>query len=319
MKNILVTGAAGFIGSHLVERLLEHDYQIFGVDNFSTGKRENIDYLIKLNKKGSFKFIEADICNQKLCLDLFKGMDYIFHQAALGSVPRSIKHPELYFKNNLGGFINVLESSRLNNVKRLIYASSSSVYGDTPKLPKSEVMPLNPKSPYALTKATGEMYAKMYQDTYGLEVIGFRYFNVFGQRQDPLSQYAAVIPKFFTQSIKGENLTVNGNGLQTRDFTYIENVINYNLLAMTSNFSTTNRVYNIGCGEQTSVLSLAKKIKEITDSNNKILFCDNRNGDVKNSLACLQLIKDNLGSIKIINLDDGLKNTFKWYQNDCLK
>ncbi len=195
MKKILVTGAAGFIGSHLVEALLNLDYCVIGIDNFSNGKHQNIEYLTKLPTANNFTFIEGDLRDVNFCEKVCTDIDVIYHQAALGSVPRSINEPQLYFDNNLGGMLNLMESARKSNVKRFIFASSSSVYGDTAILPKIETMPLNPKSPYAVSKAAGEHYLSVYQSVYGLETIGFRYFNVFGPRQDPNSQYAAITTK----------------------------------------------------------------------------------------------------------------------------
>tara|TARA_Y100000591_G_C21820049_1_gene693123 strand:- start:457 stop:1428 length:972 start_codon:yes stop_codon:yes gene_type:complete len=315
MTKILVTGAAGFIGSHLVEALLNLGHNVIGIDNFSSGKQQNIEYLKKLKASENFLFIEGDLRSVDFCEKICDGVHTVFHQAALGSVPRSIKVPQLYFENNLGGMVNLLDAARKNKVRRFIFASSSSVYGDTPTLPKVETMPLNPKSPYAVSKAAGEHYLKVYQDVYGIETIGFRYFNVFGPRQDPYSQYAAVIPKFFDQCLTGRPITINGTGDQTRDFTYINNVIQYNLKALNAPFEATNRVYNAGCGSQMSVLELAKAIQEITSSGVDIVFNSNRPGDVKDSLADLDLSNQYLKLSHIVKAKEGLKHTYDWYES----
>ena len=319
MKKILVTGAAGFIGSHLVEALLNLDYCVIGIDNFSNGKHQNIEYLTKLPTANNFTFIEGDLRDVNFCEKVCVDIDVIFHQAALGSVPRSIKEPQLYFDNNLGGMLNLMESARKSNIKRFIFASSSSVYGDTAILPKIETMPLNPKSPYAVSKAAGEHYLSVYQSVYGLETIGFRYFNVFGPRQDPNSQYAAVIPKFFDQCFSNQKITINGTGEQTRDFTYIDNVVQFNINALTAPIEATQKVYNVGCEENISVLDLAKKIKKSTNSDVDFSFNNSRPGDVKDSLADTNLAKKYLNISDVISLDEGLRRTNIWYENQLVK
>lgn len=315
MKKILVTGAAGFIGSHLVEALINLGYQVLGIDNYSNGKKENIDYLKTCPKSHLFSFAEGDLRDVDFCNEIVTDIDVIYHQAALGSVPRSINEPQLYFDNNLGGTVNLLEAARKANVKRFIFASSSSVYGDTPTLPKVETMPLNPKSPYAVSKEAGEHYLKGYQDVYGLETIWYRYFNVFGPRQDPNSQYAAVIPTFFDQCLTNQNITINGTGEQTRDFTYIDNVIQFNLKAMTAPSTATGKVYNVGCSQNVSVNELAQKIKALCNSDTEFTYNDSRAGDVKDSLADIQLAKDNLKVDSLVLLEKGLQQTLSWYKN----
>ena len=215
--------------------------------------------------------------------------------------------------------VNLLEAARTNKVRRFIYASSSSVYGDTPILPKIETMPLNPKSPYAVSKAAGEHYLRVYQEVYGLETIGFRYFNVFGPRQDPYSQYAAVIPKFFDQCFSNQNITINGDGEQTRDFTYIDNVIQFNLKALEAPVEATGKVYNVGCGEQVSVLTLAKMIQSLTGAKVDFKFNNQRRGDVKDSLADIELAKQYLNINKLVFLDEGLKRTLSWHEKQLVK
>ena len=313
MNQILVTGAAGFIGSHLAEALLKKGYSVLAIDNFSNGKKENIEYLHSLGFKDSFSFLEGDLRDNEFCNDICNSVNIVYHQAALGSVPRSIKEPMLYFENNLGGMINLLEACRKNKVKRFIFASSSSVYGDTPTLPKVESMSLNPKSPYALSKLSGEKYLRVYQDVYGIETIGFRYFNVFGPRQDPNSQYAAVIPKFFNQCFSNQDITINGDGNQTRDFTYVDNVVQFNLKALNSPIEATNKIYNVGCGEQISVLNLAKQIRVITNSSTNISFNEGRPGDVRDSLACIELGEKLLNVEDLVFLKDGLQKTNNWF------
>jgi UDP-N-acetylglucosamine/UDP-N-acetylgalactosamine 4-epimerase len=319
MKKILVTGAAGFIGSHLVAALLSYGHDVIAIDNFSNGKQENVDYLNALPNAEKLMFLEGDLRDLVFCNNICKEVDTIYHQAALGSVPRSINEPQLYFDNNLGGMVNLLEAARTNKVRRFIYASSSSVYGDTPILPKIETMPLNPKSPYAVSKAAGEHYLRVYQEVYGLETIGFRYFNVFGPRQDPYSQYAAVIPKFFDQCFSNQNITINGDGEQTRDFTYIDNVIQFNLKALEAPVEATGKVYNVGCGEQVSVLTLAKMIQSLTGAKVDFKFNNQRRGDVKDSLADIELAKQYLNINKLVFLDEGLKRTLSWHEKQLVK
>ena len=318
MKKILVTGAAGFIGSHLVEALINLGYQVLGIDNYSNGKKENVEYLQSSENSNLFTFFEGDLRSTEFCNQIVNDVSVIYHQAALGSVPRSIREPQLYFDNNLGGTVNLLEAARKANVKRFIFASSSSVYGDTPTLPKVETMPLNPKSPYAVSKSAAENYLSIYQSLYGIETIGFRYFNVFGPRQDPNSQYAAVIPKFFDQCLTNQNITINGTGEQTRDFTYIDNVIQFNLKAMTAPSAATGKVYNVGCSQNVSVNELAQKIKDLCNSDTDFTYNDSRAGDVKDSLADIQLAKDNLNVDSLVLLDKGLLQTFSWYKSQLL-
>ena len=319
MKKVTVTGAAGFIGSHLVSRLLDMNYYVVGLDNLSTGKKSNINLLKKNKKNNNFEFFEEDMSNLSACVAATQGADVIFHQAALGSVPRSITEPHLYFENNVKGLVNLLEASRLNKVKRIVAASSSSVYGDTKTLPKVESMSLNPKSPYAMSKVVGEQYLSLYQNLYGIETISLRYFNVFGPRQDPLSQYAAVIPKFILQCLKNQPITINGNGKQTRDFTYVDNVVHSNICAMMAESDATNRAYNIGCGTQTSVLDLAGIIQEVSCvGTTTIKFSDARFGDVQDSMADTTLAKTYLKTKEFLVLREGLKETVKFYQGDVL-
>lgn len=250
MKKILVTGGAGFIGSNLCEHLLENGYEVICLDNFSTGHMSNIQHLLD-NFPTHFTLIEGDIRNLETCIRASKGVDSILHEAALGSIPRSIDDPITTNDVNIGGFLNMLVAAKDNNVKRFIFAASSSTYGDSTELPKVEDRIGKPLSPYALTKYVDELYAEVFAKTYGIEYIGLRYFNVFGRRQDPNSTYAAVIPLFIKQYLNYQQPKINGDGLNTRDFTYIDNVIHMNMLALnTVNPSSINQIYNTACGEQ---------------------------------------------------------------------
>jgi len=316
-KKILVTGGAGFIGSNLCEYFLKEDNEVICLDNFLTGKRENITGFIKLK---NFCLIEGDIRNPKDCANAAKDVDYVFHQAALGSVPRSIENPEPTNDINIGGFLNMLIASRDAKVKRFIYASSSSVYGDNPALPKVEANIGKPLSPYAVTKQVNELYAKVFADLYGMEVIGLRYFNVFGQRQDPDGAYAAAIPKFIRLLLKGETPVIFGNGEQSRDFTYISNVVHANeCAALTENSKALNTVFNIAYGSRISLNdlysllteNLSKFKKEIKDI--KPDYVSERKGDIKDSLASIEKAKTLLGYRPDCDVKSGLERSIDWY------
>src|SRR5699024_6221898 len=260
MSKILITGGAGFIGSNLVEHFLEKGHEIVVLDNFATGHRHNI---AQHTDNPNFQLIEGDIRNMDDCVKAVKGVDYVLHQAALGSVPRSIKDPQTSNEVNVSGFLNMLTASRDAEVKRFIYAASSSTYGDSESLPKVEDKIGKPLSPYAITKYVNELYAEIFSKTYGIEIIGLRYFNVFGRRQDPNGAYAAVIPKFVMQFMKHESPTINGAGDYSRDFTYIDNVIQMNELAMTTeNADAINTVYNTAVGDRTTLNELVSYLKE---------------------------------------------------------
>jgi UDP-glucose 4-epimerase len=274
-KKIVVTGGLGFIGSHIAERLYK-DNQVIIIDNESTGKLENIEHL-----DNQVDLVLADINTADLEY-IFDGCDYVLHQAALPSVPRSIKDPLKSNNANITGTLKVLLAARDSDVKKVVLASSSSVYGDTPTLPKVETMPINPKSPYAVTKATGELYAQNFREIYNLPVTCLRYFNVFGPRQDPQSQYAAVIPKFITAIMAGKSPVIYGDGEQSRDFTYIDNVVDANMLACESKESG---VYNIACGRRIILNDLVKMINELLDTDIEPRYVDPRPGDIKHSLA----------------------------------
>lgn len=275
-KKIIVTGGLGFIGSNLVEELIK-DNKVTIIDNHSTGKLDNIKHL----NHDNITLINGSINSLELT-EIFKGHDYVFHQAALPSVPRSIKDPKSSNEVNISGTLNVLVAAKDSGIKKVVYASSSSIYGDTPTLPKIENMPVNPQSPYAITKMTGEFYCKIFHEIYGLNTVSLRYFNVFGPRQDPNSQYAAVIPKFINAILNDEQPVVYGDGTQSRDFSYVKHVVDANILACESNMSG---VFNIACGRQITINQLVKMINEILGKDIKPIFVKPRSGDIKHSLA----------------------------------
>ena len=314
---ILITGAAGFIGSNLVDFFLEKDFKVIGLDNFSTGFHDNIkDNLSNPN----FSFFEGDIRNLKDCIKATNGVDYVLHQAALGSVPRSIQDPLTTNEVNISGFLNMLEASKTNNVKRFIYAASSSTYGDSESLPKIEERIGNPLSPYAVTKYVNELYADIYSKTYKMETIGLRYFNVFGRRQTPNGAYAAVIPKFIKKFLDGESPIINGDGSYSRDFTYINNILQMNYLAMnTNNSKAINQVYNTAVGDQITIKQMAELVREELSSFNKsildipILYGPNRDGDIPHSMASIEKAKTLLNYSPSHSFKQGLKESIKWY------
>ena len=316
-KTILVTGGAGFIGSNLCEALLEKNNSVVCLDNFATGKKENI---IEFLENTNFTFIEGDIRKLEDCLKATKDVDYVLHQAALGSVPRSIKDPITSNDVNVSGFLNMLVASRDNGVQRFVYAASSSTYGDSEAMPKVEHVIGKPLSPYAITKYVNELYADIFSKTYGLETIGLRYFNVFGRRQDPNGAYAAVIPKFVSQLMKGESPVINGDGNYSRDFTYIDNVIQANLLSLvTTNEKAINTVYNVAYGDRNTLNDLMKYLKEYLSefdskiSNFEVIYGPTRPGDIPHSHASIAKAKDNLNFNPEFSLQEGLKEAVKWY------
>ena len=316
-KNILVTGGAGFIGSNLSEVLLEKGNKVVCLDNFATGKRANIAHLLS---NPMFTLIEGDIRNLNDCKGAVEGVDYVLHQAALGSVPRSINDPITSNDVNVSGFLNMLVASRDAGVKRFIYAASSSTYGDSESLPKVEDTIGKPLSPYAITKYVNELYADVFSKTFGLETIGLRYFNVFGRKQDPNGAYAAVIPKFVSRFMEGESPVVNGDGEYSRDFTYIDNVIQANILCMlTENKEAINTVYNVAFGERNTLNDLIYYLKESLakyDSKIKdieILYGPNRVGDIPHSLASVDKAKKLLNYSPQYSLQGGLEEAVSWY------
>ena len=316
-KTILVTGGAGFIGSNLCEELLRLGNKVVCLDNFATGKRENLEQLLK---DTNFTLIEGDIRKLDDCLKATKDVDYVLHQAALGSVPRSIKDPITSNDVNVSGFLNMLIAARDNGVKRFVFAASSSTYGDSESMPKVEDIIGKPLSPYAITKYVNELYADIFSKTYGLETIGLRYFNVFGRKQDPNGAYAAVIPKFVSQLMNGESPIINGDGNYSRDFTYIDNVIQANLLSLvTTNEKSINTVYNVAYGDRNTLNDLMGYLKEYLSefdskiSNVDVIYGPNRPGDIPHSHASVDKAKENLNYNPQFTLQQGLKEAVKWY------
>ncbi|MDH6354381.1 UDP-N-acetylglucosamine 4-epimerase [Dysgonomonas sp. PH5-45] len=317
---ILVTGGAGFIGSNLCEELLKYNCDIVCLDNFSTGKIENIIHLFG-NKR--FKLLVGDIRNIDDCQKAVEGVDYVLHEAALGSVPRSIKDPITSNDVNVSGFLNMLIAARDAKAKRFVYAASSSTYGDSQSLPKVEDIIGKPLSPYAITKYVNELYADVFSKTYGTECIGLRYFNVFGRRQDPNGAYAAVIPLFVKKFINHESPVINGDGEYSRDFTYIKNVIQMNILALTTqNSDAINTVYNTAYGERTTLNQLVGFLKEFLGKYDpeilkvKVEHGPNRQGDIPHSLACIDKAKDLLGYNPEYSMKEGLREATEWYWNN---
>ena len=316
-KTVLVTGGAGFIGSNLCETLLFNNIKTVCLDNFSTGKRENIEPFLS---DTNFKFIEGDIRNLEDCHKACQNVDYILHQAALGSVPRSISDPIKTNDVNVSGFLNMLVAARDAKVTRFVYAASSSTYGDHEALPKVEDIVGKPLSPYAITKYVNELYADIFQKAYGLDTIGLRYFNVFGRRQDPDGAYAAVIPLFVKQFINHESPVINGDGSYSRDFTYIDNVLQMNMLAITTtNEAALNTVYNVAFGDRTTLLELTTLLKEHLSTFDEsiktieIEHRENRVGDIPHSLASVDKAKKLLNYNPKYNINDGIKEAVNWY------
>ncbi len=314
---ILVTGGAGFIGSNLSETLIAQGHHVTVLDNFSTGKMANIEMLLP---HPAFRLITGDIRNLEECRQAVEGVDYVFHEAALGSVPRSITDPITTNDVNISGFLNMLVAARDAKVKRFIYAASSSTYGDSETLPKVEEVIGRPLSPYAITKYVNELYADVFSRTYGIECIGLRYFNVFGRKQDPNGAYAAVIPLFVKQLMNHESPLINGDGEYSRDFTYIDNVIQMNLLAMqTEDSNAVNTVYNTAFGDRTTLNQLVGYLQEFLSEFDpkiekvKIIHGPNRVGDIPHSLASIDKAKKLLGYDPKYNLRDGLKQAVQWY------
>ncbi len=317
---VLVTGAAGFIGSNLVEDLLKHDNQVVGFDNFSTGKRSNIEPFLS---DANFTFIEGDIRDLTACKQACDGVDFVLHQAALGSVPRSIDDPITTNEVNVGGFLNMLVAARDAKVQRFVYAASSSTYGDEKRLPKVEEKVGRPLSPYAVTKAVNEHYAKVFGDLYGMETIGLRYFNVFGPKQDPDGEYAAAIPKFIKRFMHHEAPTIHGDGTQSRDFTFIENVIQANhIAALSTNPVAVNEVYNVAYGQSTNLNELLDVLQTLLSAfdpeiaNLKVLHGPERQGDVRHSLASIVKASTLLGYKPEYDLKQGLEKAIDWYWNN---
>jgi UDP-N-acetylglucosamine 4-epimerase len=316
---VLVTGGAGFIGSNLAEDLLK-DKRVSLVrvlDNLATGSLKNLQ---ELSRDLRFEFAEGDIRNYETCLDACKEIDLITHQAALGSVPRSINDPLTSNDVNITGTLNIFTAAREVKIKRIVYAASSSTYGDHPGLPKTEDQIGNPLSPYAVTKYVNELYAKVYASLYGIEFIGLRYFNIFGPRQNPEGPYAAVIPLFINAILENKPPVINGDGSHSRDFTYVSNAVKANLLALfTESKQAVNQVYNIACGGQISLLQLFSELKTIAGSNLESIHGPERVGDVKHSFADISKAKKLLGYQPDISVEEGLRKTFAWYKKQQVK
>jgi UDP-N-acetylglucosamine 4-epimerase len=316
-QKVLVTGGAGFIGSHLVDSLLAAGNEVVCLDNFATGRKQNLEQAYR-NK--NFQLIEADIRQLDTCREAVKGAQFVFHHAALGSVPRSINDPVSTNEVNVGGFVNMLTAAKDAGVKRFIYAASSSTYGNHPGLPKVENLIGEPLSPYAVSKYVNELYAQVFGRTYGMETIGLRYFNVFGERQHPEGAYAAAIPRFITGIMKGESPLIHGDGTNSRDFTYIENAVQANFLAAsTRNPEAINQVFNIAYGEATTLNELTQTIMELLAEQNPsirevdIKYGPERIGDIRHSLANIERARSILGYKPLVNIREGLQKCVKWH------
>ncbi|WP_081210008.1 SDR family oxidoreductase [Salegentibacter sediminis] len=319
-KNVLVTGGAGFIGSNLCETLLSLDAKVICLDNFATGHRHNLE---AFKDNPDFTLIEGDIRDLETCKKACERVDYVLHQAALGSVPRSINDPITSNEVNISGFLNMLVAARDAGVKRFVYAASSSTYGDSEKLPKIEDEIGKPLSPYAITKYVNELYADIFQKAYDFDTIGLRYFNVFGRKQDPNGAYAAVIPKFVMQFMQHESPVINGDGTYSRDFTYIDNVLQMNLLAMTSeNPEAVNEVYNTAVGDRTNLVELTQLLKKYLSEYDaeiaklEVKHGPNRPGDIPHSLASVEKAEKLLGYKPSHKIEDGIKEAISWYWNN---
>lgn len=312
-SKFLVTGGAGFIGSNLCEAILNMGYKVRCLDDLSTGKQENVDMF---SDNPNYEFIKGDIKDLEICMNACEGIDYVLNQAAWGSVPRSLEMPIFYCKNNIEGTVNMLEAARQNNVKKFVYASSSSVYGDEPNLPKTEGREGNLLSPYALTKRCDEEWAKLYTMHYGLDTYGMRYFNVFGRRQDPNGAYAAVIPKFIKLLLNNEQPTINGDGKQSRDFTYIENVIEANLKACLAPHEAAGEAYNIAYGGREYLIDIYNSLTKALNKDIKPNFGPDRKGDIKHSNADISKAKNLLGYDPDYDFAKGLNEAIEWYKEN---
>lgn len=325
----LITGVAGFIGSNILEKLLQLNQYVIGLDNFSTGNQDNLDIVLKNVgpiKAGRFRFIQGDICDPRTCYEVCKGIDIVLHQAALGSIPRSIIDPVSTNNANVNGFLNMMIAARDTGVKRFVFASSSSVYGDHPGLPKREEITGNLLSPYAVSKYVNELYANVFKQMYDFKFIGLRYFNIFGPRQDPQGPYAAVIPRWFDALLKGEQVTIYGDGSTTRDFCYIKNVVEANILAgCVEKEKALGQVYNIGCSKSVSLIELYYLIRnelalikpEI--ANMEPIYKDFRPGDIKHSLADISKAKEYLGYEPKFSVQEGIQELTKLYYNKVIQ
>lgn len=310
--SVLVTGGAGFIGSHLVDKLVQLGARVRVLDDFSTGKRENIAHLLERNE---IELIEGSLIDPETVKRAVEGVEFVFHQGAIPSVIRSVEDPLTTHQVNVTGTLLLLLAARDAKVRRVVFASSSSVYGDTPTLPKREDMTPNPKSPYALSKLAGEHLCRLFWELYGLETVSLRYFNIFGPRQDPTSQYAAVIPRFITAMLQGKPPTIYGDGEQTRDFTFVENCVQANLLAARAE-GVAGEVFNVGAGKQTSVNELFRLIRSLIGADHiEPIYAPPRPGDVRHSLADISKAQKLLGYQPSVSLEEGLERTISWFRN----
>jgi len=306
-KKLLLTGAAGFIGSNILEKLVDK-YEIIGVDNLSTGSKLNVEPFMK-----DFEFRLEDLRKYSVCEELTKDVDLVCHQAALPSVPRSIKNPRATNENNVTATVNLLKAAKCNGVKRVVYAASSSAYGDTTVLPKKEKMSPNPLSPYAVSKLAGEYYMKAFAKSFDIDTVSLRYFNVFGPRQSPKSQYAAVVPNFITAAINDKEITVHGDGKQSRDFSYIENVVSANILALENKKDLEGEVINVACGKRYTLVNLLDEIEDLTGKELNVTNVDSRVGDVKHSQADITKAIKLLKYKPKVDFKKGLKLSYKYY------
>ncbi len=311
MAHYLVTGGAGFIGSHLVEELLRRGEKVRVLDNLSTGKRENVEQFAD-----RIEFVEGDIRSHHIVREAVEGVDFVLHQGALPSVPRSINDPITTNEVNVTGTLNVLDAAKDAGVKRVVYASSSSVYGPDPVLPVREDMNPNPVSPYAVAKLTGEKYCHVFSKVYGLETVALRYFNIFGPGQDPKSQYSAFIPLFVLGILNGQDVTIHGDGLQAKDFTYVSNVVEANLLAAEAE-GVSGEVFNVGCGASTSVNEVVAHICKILGTEGNIAYGPARAGDVPQSLAAIDKARKKLGYEPLVRIEEGLERVALWFRKGC--
>ena len=322
-KKWLVTGVAGFIGSNILQKLLEHNQVVVGLDNFSTGYQKNLDEVkqnLSPQQWDKFTFIQADICDLEKCHSACQGVDYVLHQAALGSVPRSINDPITTNASNVTGFLNMLVAARDAKVSNFVYAASSSTYGDHPGLPKVEDKIGKPLSPYAVTKYVNEIYADVFATSYGFNSVGLRYFNVFGARQDPNGAYAAVIPKWADAMIKNQDVLINGDGETSRDFCYVDNAVQANILAAVADENAVNQVYNVAVGDRTTLNDLFNALKNALANHDlnytkNAIYQDFREGDVRHSQADISKAKNLLGYQPEFRINDGIKQAIKWYLN----
>jgi nucleoside-diphosphate-sugar epimerase len=312
MPTYLITGIAGFVGSSLARAVLERGDRVRGIDNFSTGKRENIAEIL-----GRIEFMHADLLDFEAAQQACRDVDYVLHEAAIPSVPRSVKNPLESHRANVDATVNLLIAARDAEVKRVVYAASSSAYGDTPTLPKREDMPPNPISPYAVAKLAGEYYMTAFWRCYGLETVSLRYFNVFGPRQDPASPYSGVLAKFIVQMLQGEPVTIFGDGKQSRDFTYVDNVVHANLLACIAPANeVAGRVFNVATGMRVDLNEVVKVLKKRIPCSSSVAYEPERAGDVKHSLADLSLVRKHLGYEPRVQFEEGLQRTIEWYERE---